>query len=130
MDDDYEYRDPFGAPNRLPFLKMACILGGAYLECGVTGVRFGIAATKTVVRGNVRLIDALQSTGSEAIPEDGLRLAVDEARSCLRDLRDAASHEFRRLQSRLLPLQEAARDLVTKADSSEGTPRRRWKAKT
>jgi hypothetical protein len=127
--DYYDYSDSADPAGREPILAIASILGDAYLQCAISGLRFGFAATKTIVKGQIRLIDNLQSSrDSDQSREEAIRTIVDEARGCLRDVGEAASHEFRRLQSRLVALQGAARAIIAEGDPPEAYTRR-WKAK-
>src|SRR6266513_184699 len=133
---DYEY-DYYDYPDRVdltahePILTIASILGQAYFQCALSGLRFGFTATKSIVRGHIRLIDNLQaSRNPEQSREETIRTLVDEARGCLRDVGEAASCEVRRLQSKLGTLQEVAREVIVEGNHPDSVYIRRWKAKS
>jgi hypothetical protein len=112
-----------------PVLEIASILGQAYLQCVVSGVRFGYKATKRIIQGESQVLTRMRGSQSpQDFGEQALRTVVDEARGCLRDIVDAASEEFRRLESRLNRLQQGARSIIDHAEDS-GVYTRRWRAK-
>jgi hypothetical protein len=62
-DHDYDYDhddrhtvDPAGDQ---PILAIALILGHAYLQCAASGLRFGVATTKRIVKGQIQLLEHL-----------------------------------------------------------------------
>jgi hypothetical protein len=120
---------PFDAADE-PAFEIASILGQAYLQCVVSGLRFGYKTTKRIIQGEAQLFDRMRAS-PDALREEALRMIVDEARGCLRDVADAASQEFRRLQSKLDRLHEGTRALVTDPEDAGVNTRytRRWKAK-
>jgi hypothetical protein len=132
MDNEYPYYYPERGSHtdREPLLRAAEILGDAYLECAISGLRFGLGATKTVIKGQIRLVKNLSSLrDSSASAESAIYSIVDDARTCLREIGDSASYEFRRLQSRLSTLQEAAREIGANRSEQDDVYGRHWKAK-
>jgi hypothetical protein len=122
--------DVLGTARTEVVVQIASILGRAHLQCVVSGIRFGLRTTKGLLRGHSRLFDHMRSSESpDGFREQALRIVVDETRGCLREVADASSHEFRRLQSELAKLQEEMRTLLSGANGSENKYTRRWKAK-
>jgi len=118
----------FGEADLAPVLQIASILGRAYLHCVASGLRFGYKATRTVMQGEARLLTPFRRAGAaEEMP--GLREIVDEARGSLRRISDAASQEFRHLQTEFTVLQEEIRSVIDATDYPEGDHIRRWKSK-
>lgn len=113
-----------------PFFHIATVLGQAYMQCALSGMRFGHKATQRLVEGQMRISKQMENpTASEHSREQALRTVVDEARGCLSDLAEASSDEFRELQSQLAKLQEAAPGVIDSADDSSNAYVRRWKVK-
>jgi hypothetical protein len=111
-------------------VQIASILGRAHLQCAVSGLRFGLRTTKRLFQGQSRLLDHMRSSeSSDDFREQAVRILVDEARGCLRDVVDASSEEVRRLQSELARLQEEVRAVVSGGNDSQIEYTRRWKAK-
>ncbi len=124
-----EENDRSGTAQREPFLEIGSILGHAYLECVISTLRFGCNVTGRIVKGQSEVWARMPASQTpEEFRERTLRMAVDEARGCLRDVLDLASHEFRGLQEKLGSLQEQARAIVRDAEDSK-VYTRRWKAK-
>jgi hypothetical protein len=113
-----------------PVLQIAGILARAHLRCAVSGLRFGFRTTKRIVEGQARLLEHLRAgrSGNDRL-EQAVRTIVDESRGCLRELAEASSQEFRRLQSELAHLDQEARTLIEQAADSRNGYVRRWKVK-
>jgi hypothetical protein len=89
-----------------------------------------LRTTKRLFQGQSRLMGHMRSPeSSDDFREQAMRILVDEARGCLRDVVDASSEEVRRLQSELARLQEEVRAVVSGGNGSEIEYTRRWKAK-
>jgi hypothetical protein len=111
-----------------PIFTAVSILAGAHLQCVVSSLRFTLRATDRLARTQVKLLGQGRLSDPQEFPAQ-LRKVVDEARGCLGDITEMASQEFFQLQRRLNELQETARRLAPEANISEGSYRRRWKAK-
>lgn len=112
-----------------PFFRIASLFANAYWQCVASGLRFGFTTTQRLAQGQLQLLQHLRFSDPQAFQEQALRVVVDEARGCLRDVADAASEELGRLRSELAALQEAARGLLAEEEDTEKVYRRRWKAK-
>jgi hypothetical protein len=115
-------------PPTEPIFAAGWILAGAHLECVASSLKFTLRATDRFARAQLKLL----GQGRLSDPQEfqvQLRTVVDEARGCLGDIAEMASQEVRQLQHRLSVLQEATRGLAPEARISEGSYRRRWKAK-
>ena len=112
-----------------PLLGIASVLAGAYWQCGVSGLRLGLATTRILAQGQLKLLEYARSSALPESREQALRVVVDDARHCLREMGDAAFEELGRLRSELTALQDAARGLVPEPDDSGKAYRRRWKVK-
>lgn len=112
-----------------PLFGIASVLAGAYWQCGVSGLRLGLATTRILAQGQLKLLEYARSSVLPEFRDQALRVVVDEARLCLRDVADAAFEELGRLRSELAALQDAARELVPERDDTEKAYQRRWKVK-
>ena len=111
-----------------PIFSAGWILAGAHLQCVASSLKFTLKATDRLARAQLKLLGQGRLSDPQEFQEQ-LRTVVDEARGCLGDIAEMASQEVRQLQHRLNGLQEATRGLVPEASISEGSYRRRWKAK-
>ena len=111
-----------------PIFTAGWILADAHLQCVVSSLKFTLKATDRLARAQVKLLGQGMLSDPQEFPRQ-LRTVVDEARSCLGDIGEMASQEFRQLQRRLNELQEATRRLVPEANISRSSYRRRWKVK-
>jgi hypothetical protein len=112
-----------------PFFRIAVLLANAYWQCAASGLRFASTTTQRLAQGQFQLLDHMRFSDPRAYREQTLRIVVDEARGCLRDLADVAAQELGRLRTELAALQEAARGLLAEEKDTEKVYRRRWKAK-
>jgi hypothetical protein len=120
----------FDEPDLAPVLQIASILGRAYLQCVVSGLRFGYKSTRTVIQGEVRLLDHFRRAEfSQDVRGQVLRGLLDEARGSLRQMSEAASQEFRHLQTELTVLQQEIRTVIDPPSYSGDDHIRRWKTK-
>jgi hypothetical protein len=118
-----------GAAAAEPMFAIASVLAGAYWQCGVSGLRLGLATTRILAQGQLKVLEYARSSALPEFREQALRVVVDDARLCLRDVADAAFEELGRLRSELAALQDAARDAVPGREDTETAYRRRWKVK-
>jgi hypothetical protein len=109
-------------------INVSSILTDAYLQCMASGLRFAFKTTGILVQGQFSLLNQFGPATGQGLP-DPTRIAVDEARNCLREIADTASSEFGQLHRRLATLEEAARNLVPIMENDDRPYRRRWKAK-
>jgi hypothetical protein len=118
-----------GAAAAEPMFAIASVLAGAYWQCGVSGLRLGLATTRILAQGQLKLLEYARSSALPEFREQALRVVVDDARLCLRDVADAAFEELGRLRSELTALQDAAREVVPGREDAETAYQRRWKVK-
>jgi len=140
---DVRPRDAAGPPNLVklrndgkadaaaaePMFAIASVLAGAYWQCGVSGLRLGLATTRILAQGQLKLLEYARSSAVPEFREQALRVVVDDARLCLREVTDAAFEELGRLRSELTALQDSARELVPGREDTETAYQRRWKVK-
>jgi hypothetical protein len=140
---DVRWSDPAGPPNSQkltdeanagaatvqPLFEIASVLAGAYWQCGVSGLRLGLATTRILAQGQLKLLEYARSSAQPEFREQALRIVVDDTRHCLRDIGDAAFEELGRLRCELTALQDAARGLVPEPNDTGKAYQRRWKVK-
>lgn len=134
-DTAHDYRFTGGYVSRRgdaasPALRIASILGHANYLCVMSGLRFGFRSTKRLCQAQLRLLGHLARPDSADHGGDHmLRILVDEARGCLREVADASAHEFHHLQRELGNLGEKARSVVHEPQTLTDQHVRRGKAK-
>jgi hypothetical protein len=97
-----------------PLLDIAMILGRAHVHCLAGGLRLGARATKRLVQGQLRLLNHVASSDGDR--EHVLRVVVDEARGCLREVVDISSQELQHLRTTLGTLQGETRAIISHED--------------
>jgi hypothetical protein len=128
--DYYYYYPDAGRIGAEPLRTIGKIVGRAYLECALSGLRFSLATSHAVLGGQMRLVQNFHpSEDPQRSREKAIRILADETRRCLRELGEAATSEASRLRSHLTALQEEVREVIADNDSPEFTYTRRWKAK-
>jgi hypothetical protein len=112
-----------------PLLRIAMILGRANAHCLAGGLRLGCRTTKRLVQGQVRLLNHVTAGGDER--EHVLRVIVDEARGCLREVVEISSEELQNLKATLGELQGEARAVAAHEDYATPDSQyvRHWKGK-
>lgn len=111
-----------------PAIRVGMILAHAHVQCLASGLRLGATATSILVRGQLRCLRRLRSSGAGELTEE-LGTVVDEARGCLREVAEAVTVELGQLHQTLGSLDEAARTLVPHMDDSQQPYRRPAKVK-
>jgi len=131
--DDYRFTggETVGRHNEAvnPLLQIATIFGRANAHCLAGALRLGCRTTKRLVQGQLRLLNHVTSTGHDR--EHVLRVVVDEARGCLREVIDISSQELQQLKATLGTLQGEARAIVSDEEHTTRDSQyvRHWKGK-
>jgi hypothetical protein len=99
-----------------PLFEIAMILGRAHVHCLAGGLRLGARATKRLVQGQLRVLNHVASSDGDR--EHVLRVVVDEARGCLREVVDISSQELQHLKTRLGTLQGETRAIISHEDDA------------
>ncbi len=110
-------------------VPVATILFQAYLQSMSSSVRFGGRLTETMAQCQARMIERLSEADvASAADGESLRVLIDDARACLREVAELSADEARALQSNVAALDDALRTLAGEPSEPAGSGRR-WKVK-
>lgn len=117
-------------PNTSDMLAMAGLLNLACLHWMAAGMRGNGRIVQAVTRCQARFVDhAARSAAGAADSEETVRLQIDDARACLRQIAEASEREAKAFRSDLEALDEALRALADDRTEPDKAGRRRWKVK-
>lgn len=117
-------------PNSSDMLTTAGLLNQACLHWMAAGMRSNGRIVQAVTQCQARFVDHVaRSAAGSADKEETLRLLVDDARACLRQIAEASEREAKAFRSDLEALDEALRALADEQTEPDKAGRRRWKVK-